>query len=135
MGRTISILCAAILLVLGVSAANAQEWKFFYEREEQKYYFDKAGLVRPDKNFVRVTEKVTKKGEIGEDEKPIETDIARSEYEINCKNRSFKVLSFTQFDPDTGKEAATEQSTPQSGRAHGVFTYDRLGALYENICP
>jgi hypothetical protein len=135
MGRIISVLCAAILLVLGASAAVAQEWTFFYEREEQKYYFDKAGLVRPDKNFVRVTEKVTKKGEIGEDEKPIETDIARSEYEINCRNRSFKALSYTQLDTESGKEIPAEQSAPPSGRALGVFTYDRLGALYENICP
>jgi hypothetical protein len=131
MGRIVWILCTAAIL-LCASAATAEDWKFFYEREEQKFYFDKAGLVRPDKTLVRVKEKATKKG--GE-EGAAEAEQARREYEINCKDRSFKVLSFTEFDPETGKEIATAQLPAKPGRRLGVYSNDRVAALYENLCP
>jgi hypothetical protein len=87
--KSLSVKAVIILLALGFAIwsgkAWAAEWKEFVEATTGVFDYDAADISSPSKGFVRVwIHNVTKK----------ET----SHVEINCKDRTYRVLDVIQYD-------------------------------------
>ena len=112
------------------------DWKFYYQTEvekedktvTEKLYFDASSVVKPQKDIVKVTQKVTK---LAADEKT-ETDSKMRLIEMNCSSRKFRYLSVTEYEEDTGKALAEERT---DNAPWTKFSLDSvIAGLYENVC-
>jgi hypothetical protein len=107
----------------------AEDWKRFYETGSEKYYFDKETIRAIGPKRVAVWQKTT---QVGMDREEIEKN--RAEVEINCKERTYRIITATAMDPVTGKEVKAEELPDGSS-----FRTDLMGApvaaLTDNVCP
>jgi hypothetical protein len=121
--------CFCISFLFSQGLAMAEDWKRFYETGSEKYYFDKETIRAIGPKRVAVWQKIT---EVGLDREEIEKN--RAEVEINCKERTFRVITATALDPVTGKEVKPVELPDGSS-----FRTDLLGApmaaLTDNVCP
>ncbi len=133
MGNRATVLmafCCCVSFVLGVHAPlMAEDWKRFYDTGGEKYYFDKESIRTIGPKRLAVWQKIT---EVNLDREEVEKN--RAEIEINCSERSYRVITSTFLDPVTGKEMKPE-NLPEGN----VFRTDLLGApiaaLTDNVCP
>ncbi|HPP06879.1 MAG TPA: hypothetical protein PLW88_05880, partial [Syntrophorhabdaceae bacterium] len=82
--------------------------------DEEKYYFDKEGIEKPDKKIVRVWQK---KVMVVKDK---EEEVERVNIEINCEKRTYKILK------NDEKKLENVKVTP----IRSVL----FDALFENVC-
>jgi hypothetical protein len=87
-------------------------------------YYDKTTIKRLAKDIIRVNQRITMK--TGKDEE--EQEICRAELEINCKKRTYSVLSYSE-----GKVASDKKWIGKEG-THRLYLDSTMGALYENLC-
>ena len=123
-------------LVLGYcSLLWAAEWTLYYQTDTEKenriitgkYYFDKSTVEKPEKDIVRLTEKITQSLAGRE-----EADKKITQMEINCSSRKYRILSRTEYDDVTGKALAEDRNKIQPWSR---FSLDSImGDLRDNLC-
>jgi hypothetical protein len=121
-------LCVFLLALLAMPAV-AEDWKRFYDTGGEKYYFDKESIRAIGPKRVAVWQKITT---LGLDREEIERN--RAEVEINCKERTYRVITATALDPVTGKEAKPEE-LPDGSRFRTDLMGAPIAALTDNVCP
>jgi len=132
MKMTVKILLVFFLslVVAGAySISYGQEWKAFYENEKERYYFDNTSLERLDNKSFRIWQKVTEK-QTGTDE----VDKVKSQIEVNCSQKVYKILSLIEYDTISGK-ALPEQRYGEDQPWVKFSLESKYGALYDNFCP
>ena len=134
--RILILICCGIFSFGYVNVSFGADWKFYYQSETerenrtmtQKLYFDASSIVKPQKDIVKISQKVTT---LGNDEKT-ETDSKIRLIEINCSSRTFRYLSVTEYEADTGKVLSEERT---DNAPWVKFSLDSLiGSLYDNVC-
>ncbi len=105
----------SVMLLNFTKSALAEKWILFYNsQDEEKYYFDKEGIEKPDKKIVRVWQK---KVMVVKDK---EEEVERVNIEINCEKRTYKILK------NDEKKLENVKVTP----IRSVL----FDALFENVC-
>jgi len=84
-------------------------------------------VEKPQKNFVKVTQKVTLVG-TGDDE----TDRRVMQMEINCSSRKCRVVSRTEFEEGSGKAITEDQSGSTVWKQ--FYEDSPVGGLFQNLC-
>jgi hypothetical protein len=115
------------MIIGSLAPGVCADWKLFYTVSEgPKFYFDKEGIVQPQKEIVQVWFKVM--SEEGSDE----VEVYKAQVEINCKSKSHKFL-----EESTSDNVSQEESKQQSiSQAHRRFSLEStLGSLWSNVCP
>lgn len=125
------ILAAFMTLCLGriswcdEKAEKAEGWTMYYKSDSgEAMYYDKTTIKKLAKDIIRVSQRTTMK--TGKDEEEQET--CRAEIEINCKKRTYTVLSYSE-----GKAASDKKCIDKKG-THRLYLDSTMGALYENLC-
>lgn len=116
-----------VILYMLPTFADAEDWRTIYNSETRKYYYDRASVSQPEKNIVRVTQKVVEKGD---DRSEVVKFIYV--YEIDCRRDKYRVLSMTEFDTVTGKETKTD--TPDAKMDNSIYMDAKVLAVAENVC-
>jgi hypothetical protein len=125
----LGVIVAAVLVLIGYQPlAMAENWKLFYETESQKFYYDNDSIQKPSQNVIKVAHKVTEKGADAN-----EVDKAKRVVEVNCKERSFRILSNVEYDIATGTEITAQQF--QGGQYRTDLYSGTMQGLIENLCP
>lgn len=129
------VVCCGLLGLGFIHPACGAEWQFYYQTEiekddatiTEKLYYDMSSVVKPEKNVVKATQKITR---AGYNEK--ETDSKLRLLEINCSSRKYRVLSMTEFEFGTGK------ALPEVRYDNAPWTRFSLDSvmevLYSNVC-
>jgi len=119
----------ALVMTAFTGRAEADEWKLFYQVEEgPKFYFDKESVVSPQKGIIRVWMKTA----LAEDESE-EIEQSRTDVEIDCKGRSYKVVE--QEKSDGGGPAIKGNEAPPDRTARRLPLDSAMGSLWTNLCP
>jgi hypothetical protein len=134
--RILIIICCLSFSLGFAGLSRGAEWKFYYqtevekenETETQKFYLDASSIEKPQKGIVRVMQKVTL---LGRDEKT-ETDARMRLVEMDCSSRKFRYLSVTEYDKETGKALATNQTDNPPWIKFSLDSF--MAGLYDNIC-
>ncbi|GEM_PF-526725 len=120
---------AMFFIVWNPTISKSENWILFYNAQDEiKYYFDKDNLQKPTKNIVQVWQKKVK---IEDD---TEEEIERLHLEMDCKKRTYRILSIV--DADSKSQGATTQETEKINTTKDTsLTFNSIiGSLYENIC-
>jgi hypothetical protein len=134
--RVLIAACCIFLSFAYVGLSRAADWTFYYQTEvekenktiTEKIYYDPSSIAKPQKNIIKLTQKVTKLATDGK----TETDSKMRLVEMNCSSRQFRYLSITEYEEDTGK-ILTEERTENAPWIK--FSLDSVIAnLYNNVC-
>ena len=133
--RVITTAYAVFFVMMCAGFSYSAEWKFYYQSTTeqngkevtQKLYYDEASITRPERNIVRVMQKTSKA--LG-DEK--EADIIMRLTEINCSSRTYRYISTTEFEEETGKMVSEEKDAGAAWTRLSLNT--SIGGLYDNVC-
>ena len=123
------VFCVSVVMAGMYSISYGQEWKAFYENEKERYYFDNTSLERLDNKSFRIWQKVTEK-QTGTDE----VDKVKSQIEVNCSQKVYKILSLIEYDTISGK-ALPEQRYGEDQPWIRFSLGSTIGTLYDNFCP
>ncbi len=123
------VLFFSLFLLIHVSnKAYGENWVLFYNsQDEEKYYFDKDSIQKPQKDIIQVWQKRAKV----EDE--VEQDIEKIHLELDCKKRQYRILSVIDANSKT-QEPAREDEITSGVRTRLSSLISILGALFENVC-
>ncbi len=136
LNRRLILVCCAIFIFGYLDISFGAEWKFYYQTEVEKenraiiekLYYDAASIVRPQKDIVRVTQKVT----ASESEEKAEIDSKVRLIEMNCSSNKYRYVSVTEYEPDTGKVLSEERNANAPWVRFSLDSF--MGGLYDNIC-
>ena len=134
--RILIAMCCVSCILGYADMSFGADWKFYYrsevEREDktvtEKLYFDASSVAKPQKDIVKVTQKVTKLAADGK----TETDSKMRVIEMNCSSRKFRYLSVTESEEDTGKALAEEWT--DNAPWTNFYLDSVIAGLYENVC-
>lgn len=123
------VLFFSLFLLIHLSGmAYGENWVLFYNsQDEEKYYFDKESIEKPQKNIVRVWQKRVKIVEESEE------DIEKVHLELDCKKRQYSILSIVDANSKT-QESVKEGGTPSRARTGLSTLISIMGSLFENVC-
>lgn len=132
------ILVAACFGIIGLGGSGQSwgaDWIFYYQTELEdesktileKYYYDKSSVERPQKNIIKLTQKITILVNNAE-----ETDKKVVQIEMNCSSYKYRVLSQTEFDGATGKAMAEGQVENLSWKRFAMES--SMGGIRDNLC-
>lgn len=113
---------------LGVSYAEP-EWIVFYKGEKNHFFYDKSSIERPEKQRVIVVQKIVEVKHIDDT-----IELFRTKFEIECKARTFKILSNTEFEEVTGRELTSDQIISANSK-EGEILASKMSILRDNVCP
>jgi len=109
--------------------AKEEKWQLYYETEAgMRFSYDKLSIESPDKNVFRVWQRV------GEKVKDEEAEQYRVHIEINCKQRTYQILSYIEKDATEGPDPKTETGNANQQK-NIVPIASSLDTLYDNVCP
>lgn len=118
-----------VFISMSASLCHADDWQIFYSDDTNTYYYDKSRVARPGGNLLNVWQRITVPGIDGQPRIRYESLI-----ELDCKERAFKIVKNTEFDPLTGRLISTvsfDQMTPERTDLYS----SRVDALIDNLCP
>lgn len=112
------LICSVFVFILLNLPAHsfAEKWILFYNsQDEEKYYFDRESVERPDKKIIRVWQKKTNvvKGQ--------EEEMEKIQVEIDCNKKTYKIIKDETKD---FKDIPSEKIKPSS----------RMEVLLDNVC-
>jgi hypothetical protein len=111
----------------GFAQTKGEGWKLYYLDESgDRYYYDKGSVETPAKGAVIVWQKIT---EISTGE---EADKSTTHLQLNCRQRTYNILSEAGRDRADKKTADEQKGSSPKG---GLRADSRLRALFENVCP
>ncbi len=136
LNRTLIFVCCAIFIFGYLDVSFGSEWRFYYQTEvekenraiTEKLYYDATSVVKPQKDIVRVTQKVT----TSESEEKAEIDSKMRLIEINCSSNKYRYVSVTEYELDTGK-VLSEQRTDNAPWVRFSLN-SSIAGLYDNVC-
>jgi len=129
--KTIFIFIFSGLILTGLySFSEGANWKLYYATDSGlKYFYDKESLEFPDKGIKKVWQKVSKG--VGKDENQ---DIFKMHVELNCKTKSYEILSIVEYD-GVNEMVISFEDYKSRPPISDLPLESRVGALYDNICP
>jgi hypothetical protein len=135
MDRGIKFCVGLFILTVFLGAHTTVEgadWQLFYQSEElgRQMFFDKESIVRPELKVVHSIQKVVQKIS-----RKKEYTRYTMEVELNCKKRTYQILSMTEYDEKGNKIDAPAPEEGKVVKPSGIYDNAVIGALYENICP
>jgi hypothetical protein len=105
-------------------------WQIYYADESgNKYYYDKGSIETPQKDIFKVWQKITETIRSGE-----EQDNFKMHIQINCRGRSYEILSYIEYD-GTGEKVLNAQEYKEKQPKGSLPVGPRIKALYDNVCP
>ena len=106
---------------------RGEGWKLYYlDDSGDRYYYDKGSVESPQKGTVILWQKIT---EISSGE---EVDKSTTRLQLNCRQRTYDILSEVERDRADNKTADDQKGNSPKG---GFRADSRLRALFENVCP
>lgn len=127
-GRVVLGIFFLFIGIMGVSHAAEPEWVVFYKGEKNQFFYDKASIERPEKDRVIVVQKI-----VEEKDRDNLVELFRTKFEIQCKARSFKIISNTEFEDVTGRELTSEEIKATSKEGESLAS--KMSTLRDNVCP
>jgi len=118
-----------VLIALSAPACFGDDWQLFYSDNMNTYYYDKSRIEKPGDNFLLVWQRITVPGYDGQPRIKYESRI-----ELDCKERAFKIVKSTEFDPVTERPLATQSFDAATPERTDLYS-SRIDALIDNLCP
>ncbi len=124
------VVCVVSLALLGIAAPSfAANWVYYYQREGEKYYYDRSMVPATIQEVVTVSQRVVELGS-GDKEKEIRIETV----EMNCKLHKYRVVKVVNTaDKGDGKDVV-KGTTAVSGEWLWFSLESMMASLYENIC-
>jgi hypothetical protein len=127
-----SIIAVTFILMSNISVfaqTKGGGWQLYYaDNSGNRYYFDKGSIESPQKGTFKVWQKITETIREGE-----EQDNFKMQLLIDCRGRTYEVLSYIEYD-GTGEKVLNTQEYKEKPPKNNLQLRSRMGALYDNIC-
>ena len=133
---TLSLLLA-ISILLGYSVVWGADWKQVRSTGSAIVYYDTKEITYPSKGIVKVstkwayTEKGIKNAKEIFGEKYQNLNYSIKSYEINCKDKTSRILSITDYNKDETVISSDSKTNPEWSR---ISQESVLESLYKMVC-